>query len=83
MSDVSLFRFPHEPYPVQVEFMRALYDALDKRQIAILESPTGTVRVVSRIRAQLFVCRASRNNAALPTHTHALARMHAIFRARH
>lgn len=38
------FPFPHAPYPIQLEFMTALYDTIDRRQIGIFESPTGTVR---------------------------------------
>jgi hypothetical protein len=38
------FGFPFTPYPIQVEFMRSLYDALQNKRIGIFESPTGTVR---------------------------------------
>lgn len=37
---------PYEPYSVQLEFMHALYDALEQGSIGIFESPTGTVGVV-------------------------------------
>ncbi len=39
------FHHPFTPYDVQLEFMRAVYDVLEKGngQIGILESPTGTV----------------------------------------
>lgn len=33
--------FPYEPYPIQLDFMNALYDALDRGGVAMLESPTG------------------------------------------
>lgn len=33
--------FPFEPYPIQIDFMNALYHALDKGGVAMLESPTG------------------------------------------
>ena len=36
--------FPFEtPYSIQVDLMRHLYSAIERRQIAIAESPTGTV----------------------------------------
>lgn len=39
------FHHPFTPYGVQLEFMRAVYDVLQKGngQVGILESPTGTV----------------------------------------
>ena len=51
--------FPYEPYPIQQDFMQALYEAIDKGQIGLFESPTGsaamgicaledTVKVVAR-----------------------------------
>ena len=41
------FHHPYTPYDVQLEFMRAAYDVLEKGngQVGILESPTGTVRI--------------------------------------
>lgn len=33
--------FPYKPYSIQIDFMNALYDSLDKGGIAMLESPTG------------------------------------------
>lgn len=33
--------FPFEPYPIQVDFMAALYESVDKGGVAMLESPTG------------------------------------------
>ena len=41
----DVFPFPFAPYPIQVDFMRHLYAAIEARQVAVLESPTGTVRV--------------------------------------
>ncbi len=42
----ATFHHPYQPYTVQLEFMRTLYDVLEKgdNQVGILESPTGTVR---------------------------------------
>lgn len=37
------FGFPYEPYNIQKDFMKALYDVLSNNQIGIFESPTGTV----------------------------------------
>ena len=41
----ATFHHPYQPYTVQLDFMRTLYDVLAKgdNQVAILESPTGTV----------------------------------------
>lgn len=40
------FHHPFTPYNVQEQFMRAVYDVLERGdgQVGILESPTGTVR---------------------------------------
>lgn len=38
------FKFPFTPYPIQKDFMRALFTALEGRKLGIFESPTGTVR---------------------------------------
>ena len=39
------FKFPFEPYPVQKDFMRALYQTLENKGVGIFESPTGTGRM--------------------------------------
>lgn len=36
------FPFPFQPYQVQEDFMRSLYDTIEKGQVGIFESPTGT-----------------------------------------
>ncbi|KAI5073385.1 hypothetical protein GOP47_0011398 [Adiantum capillus-veneris] len=41
--------FPFEPYPVQLQLMRAVYSALEKGGVAIVESPTGTGKTLSLI----------------------------------
>jgi Rad3-related DNA helicase len=33
--------FPHEPYSIQLDFMRALYDTVEAGGIGLFESPTG------------------------------------------
>ena len=43
------FSFPFEPYGIQEQFMRTLYDTLEKGGIGIFESPTGTVSSVKII----------------------------------
>lgn len=49
------FHHPYSPYDVQLEFMRATYDALERGsgQIGILESPTGTGKSLSLICASM------------------------------
>lgn len=37
------FPFPFTPYPIQKDFMAALYQVLEAGKIGIFESPTGTV----------------------------------------
>lgn len=37
------FHHPYKPYPIQLDFMNALYDAIETGSIGIFESPTGTV----------------------------------------
>jgi chromosome transmission fidelity protein 1 len=41
------FPFPFTPYVIQSEFMKCLYSALQEGRLAIMESPTGTVRIFS------------------------------------
>lgn len=40
------FNFPFTPYPIQKEFMENLYRLLEKGNIGIFESPTGTVSIL-------------------------------------
>lgn len=49
------FHHPYSPYDVQLEFMRAAYEVLEKGsgQIGILESPTGTGKSLSLICASM------------------------------
>ena len=39
--------FPHEPYAIQLDLMRGLYDVLERGGIGIFESPTGTGKTLS------------------------------------
>ncbi|KAL0968343.1 hypothetical protein UPYG_G00265650 [Umbra pygmaea] len=51
MEDASSphFPFPYQPYPIQEQFMQALYGALEHGKIGIFESPTGTGKSLSLI----------------------------------
>ena len=40
-SDMRDFHHPFRPYKVQEEFMEAMYQCLERRQVGIFESPTG------------------------------------------
>ncbi|CAK0764311.1 hypothetical protein CVIRNUC_003145 [Coccomyxa viridis] len=53
-SGLRLFpAFPYEPYSIQQDFMQALYEAIDKGQIGLFESPTGTGKTLSLICSSL------------------------------
>ena len=39
----SEFPFPFQPYDIQKDFMRHLFVALERGNVGIFESPTGTV----------------------------------------
>ncbi|XP_050231803.1 uncharacterized protein LOC126680681 isoform X2 [Mercurialis annua] len=41
--------FPYNPYSIQIDFMKSLYQFLDKGGISMLESPTGTGKTLSII----------------------------------
>jgi len=43
------FQFPFPPYSIQEEFMAALYRVLERGQLGIFESPTGTGKSLSLI----------------------------------
>ncbi|CAG8527014.1 2198_t:CDS:10 [Ambispora leptoticha] len=47
--DCNEFQFPFEPYSIQYEFMQKLYTVIEKGQVAIFESPTGTGKSLSLI----------------------------------
>ncbi|KAL8043182.1 hypothetical protein ABFX02_09G102100 [Erythranthe guttata] len=41
--------FPYKPYSIQLDFMKFLYESLDRGGISLLESPTGTGKTLSMI----------------------------------
>lgn len=46
--------FPYaSPYPIQLELMRHLYEAIESRSVAVVESPTGTGKTLSLLCATL------------------------------
>lgn len=40
-------QFPFEPYEIQKDYMRNVMDAINNHENAMLESPTGTGKVLS------------------------------------
>ena len=42
LSTPDEFKFPFEPYSIQLDFMRQLYETVEAGQVGIFESPTGT-----------------------------------------
>ncbi|KAI9256030.1 putative ATP-dependent RNA helicase DDX11 [Helicostylum pulchrum] len=48
-SETKPFGFPFEPYGIQKDFMKELYNVLDQGKIGIFESPTGTGKSLSLI----------------------------------
>uniref|UniRef100_A0A8C5AEB4 DEAD/H (Asp-Glu-Ala-Asp/His) box helicase 11 n=1 Tax=Gadus morhua TaxID=8049 RepID=A0A8C5AEB4_GADMO len=48
-SGIPEFPFPYQPYPIQEQFMKALYGALEDSKVGIFESPTGTGKSLSLI----------------------------------
>ena len=46
-ADLQFSAFPFTPYPIQLQFMSAVYRALQKGGVAIVESPTGLLQSLS------------------------------------
>ncbi|KAI4756681.1 DNA repair helicase [Aureobasidium sp. EXF-3400] len=47
MEGAEKFHHPYEPYDIQLQFMRALYDCIEQGKIGVFESPTGTGKSLS------------------------------------
>lgn len=51
------FPFPFEPYDVQRQLMRAMWEAIETRKVGVFESPTGTVSLAGlALRLTLHLC---------------------------
>lgn len=55
------FGHPYKPYEIQIQFMEALYDALEHKKIGIFESPTGKSQSLSYL--GLYVLTIARHQA--------------------
>lgn len=54
------FSFPFQPYPIQVDLMKHVFNAIEQKKIAIVESPTGTGKSLSLICATMSWIAANR-----------------------
>lgn len=45
----SSFHHPFQPYEIQIQFMRALYDCIENGNVGVFESPTGTGKSLSLV----------------------------------
>ncbi|KAF8537100.1 putative DNA helicase [Trichophaea hybrida] len=59
------FHHPYTPYAIQLEFMNALYDAIEDGCVGIFESPTGTGKSLSLICGALTWLRDHKNRDLL------------------
>ncbi|KAG8379953.1 hypothetical protein BUALT_Bualt07G0143200 [Buddleja alternifolia] len=48
-TEMEFPAFPYKPYSIQLDFMKFLYQSLDRGGISMLESPTGTGKTLSMI----------------------------------
>ena len=55
------YDFPYPPYNIQVDFMKKLVDVIEKGQIGVFESPTGTGKTLSIICGVLTWFKEKRN----------------------
>lgn len=49
-------KFPFEPYPLQRAYMTKVIEALNNKQNAVLESPTGKYNYVTEVCQIRFLC---------------------------
>ena len=49
------FHHPYTPYPIQLEFMHAVYNAIENECIGIFESPTGLAPLLRYINLTLMM----------------------------
>ncbi|GAB7341074.1 hypothetical protein MBLNU457_7392t1 [Dothideomycetes sp. NU457] len=56
------FHHPYTPYPIQLTLMQAIYDCIDKNQVGIFESPTGTGKSLSLLCSSLTWLRDHKRN---------------------
>ncbi|CAG8638754.1 5586_t:CDS:10 [Funneliformis mosseae] len=48
-TDIASYKFPFQPYDIQLEFMKNLYQVIENGKVGIFESPTGTGKSLSLI----------------------------------
>lgn len=48
------FHHPFRPYKIQVDLMNAIYDCIERKQVGLFESPTGTVSSISHTRTYML-----------------------------
>ncbi|KAL9862742.1 putative RNA helicase chromatin remodeling SNF2 family [Arabidopsis thaliana] len=73
MTEIREFpAFPYKPYSIQIDFMNALYQFLDKGGVSMLESPTGTGKSLSIICSALqwLTDRKEKRNSGLTEESH-------------
>jgi chromosome transmission fidelity protein 1 len=61
------FSHPYTPYPIQVDFMEALYDCIESYKVGIFESPTGTGKTLSLICGSMTWLRKNKAQLAVST----------------
>lgn len=57
------FHHPYQPYDIQIQFMNELYRCIERGNVGIFESPTGTGKSLSLICASLTWIRDNKSRA--------------------